>query len=187
MIIENTGNMITSVKPKFGTLIALVHGCNAQGRMGSGIALEIRNTYPEAYEKYNTQYTNSGLSLGESVVWTPSNPENETFQIWNMITQEFYRGFKHSNGLIEPHDKVFVDYDAVKKGFTDLNNEVLNWAGLNYIYYPGTDKEITTEIKDIEVHFPKIGAGLANGDWNTIQEIIDSSLDQDIKKNLWVL
>ena len=70
---------------------------------------------------------------------------------------------------------------------TDLNNEILNWAGMNYIYFSGTNKEITFEITNIEVHFPKIGAGLANGDWNIIQEIIDSSLDQDIKKNLWAL
>jgi len=186
MIIENVGNMITSVIPEENILKILCHGCNAQGRMGSGIALEIKNTYNGAYQKYVNKHTDTGLQLGENVVYCH---ESEMFQVWNMITQEFYRGFKHSNGLIEPHDKIFVDYNALANCFKELNEECKMWLGMNYEYkLPGFFyKEKTVKIEEIQVHFPKIGAGLASGDWDLIKEIIDLSIDNDFSKNLWVL
>jgi O-acetyl-ADP-ribose deacetylase (regulator of RNase III) len=52
-------------------------------------------------------------------------------------------------------DGVLVDYDAVTKVFTALKNQ-----------FHGQ-----------RMGYPKIGAGLAGGDWKIISEIIDSALD----------
>nr|WP_321403883.1 macro domain-containing protein [uncultured Desulfobacter sp.] len=52
-------------------------------------------------------------------------------------------------------DGVLVDYDAMAKVFTALKNQ---FSGLRMGY-------------------PKIGAGLAGGNWKIISEIIDSALD----------
>ena len=186
MITTHTGNMIQLVQPQENILKILCHGCNTQGRMGSGIALEIKNTYPGAYEKYVIEHQTNGLILGESVVY---NHNSEMFQIWNMLTQEFYRGFKHENGLIEPYNKVFVDYHAIARNFSLLSEECLKWLNMNYIYLenPRTYKEKTVHIDEVQIHFPKIGAGLAGGDWDIIHDIIDLAVDDKISKNLWVL
>lgn len=47
-----------------------------------------------------------------------------------------------------------VDYDAVETIFRQINDKVLDW-------------EVS------EVAMPRIGAGLAGGDWNIISEIIE--------------
>ncbi|MDQ1270222.1 MAG: hypothetical protein QG618_1532 [Thermodesulfobacteriota bacterium] len=52
-------------------------------------------------------------------------------------------------------DGVLVDYDAIKKVFSALKKQ---FSGNRMAY-------------------PKIGAGLAKGDWNMISNIIDSALD----------
>jgi len=50
-----------------------------------------------------------------------------------------------------------VDYDALKKCLDKVNKYASD--------------------HDMEVHMPKIGAGLAGGDWDIIEGIIESSLD----------
>jgi O-acetyl-ADP-ribose deacetylase (regulator of RNase III) len=64
----------------------IVHGCNAQGVMGSGVAKIVREMYPEAYKAYTQRYCNEGLRLGEfnSVEVAPG------LMVHNAITQEFY-------------------------------------------------------------------------------------------------
>jgi O-acetyl-ADP-ribose deacetylase (regulator of RNase III) len=52
-------------------------------------------------------------------------------------------------------DGLLVDYDAVEKVFTALKKQ---FSGKR-------------------IGYPKIGAGLAGGDWKIISEIIDSALD----------
>lgn len=42
----------------------IVHGCNALGVMGSGVALAIKNKWPLAYSSYKNIYDTEGLSLG---------------------------------------------------------------------------------------------------------------------------
>jgi O-acetyl-ADP-ribose deacetylase (regulator of RNase III) len=52
-------------------------------------------------------------------------------------------------------DGVLVDYDAIKKVFSALKKQ-----------FSGN-----------RIAYPKIGAGLAKGDWNMISKIIDRALD----------
>lgn len=77
----------------------IVHGCNAQGKMGSGFAKLIRDKYPDSYEFYKWHYDNGLLKLGslinfpyvESGIW-----------ICHAITQEYYGN----------DGRRYVDYDA---------------------------------------------------------------------------
>ena len=80
--------------------LCIVHGCNAQGRMGSGIAKAIRANFPEAYIEYRKEYETNGLQLG-SIVWAESNGK----LIANGITQEFYGR----------DNKCYIDYNAINK------------------------------------------------------------------------
>jgi O-acetyl-ADP-ribose deacetylase (regulator of RNase III) len=123
----------------------LIHGCNAQGRMGSGIALGIKREFPEAFQAYQRAHLTDGLKLG-TVVWATSRGK----LIGNAITQQFYGR--------EP-GKRYVSYDAVRQI-------------MRYISLIRTTGGMDPKWGD-KVAMPKIGAGLAQGDWKTIAEIIE--------------
>ena len=78
-IIYEIGDLIKSPH------VLLLHGANAQGVMGSGVAKAIRDEYPYAYEVYRAKYIAEGLEVGE-VLFVPC--DNRI--IANAITQEFY-------------------------------------------------------------------------------------------------
>jgi len=82
----------------------IVHGCNAQGLMGSGVAKIIRERYPEAYETYRREYENLELGL---VIPAKSNGKI----ILNAITQKYYGR----------DGKRYVSYDAVAESFSKIN------------------------------------------------------------------
>lgn len=132
----------------------LVHGCNAQGVMGSGVAKAIRDTYPIAYQLYRKQYEEKGLRVGQ-VIWAKISDEPR-LAIANAITQEF---FGRDPGVR------YVDYDGVQAAFQRVG-KVARDTGLS-------------------VHYPRIGAGLGNGDWSVISGIIDEAL-QGVTHTLWV-
>jgi len=69
------------------------------------------------------------------------------------ITQEFYG----SDG------KVYVDYEAIKAVILKCN-EILQ----------AEVQDVTTHVRPLpELAMPRIGAGLAGGDWDIIAEIIE--------------
>lgn len=82
----------------------IAHGCNAQGIMGSGVAIQVKRLYPEAYY----DYLDMPKTLG-SVGYTPVTP---TLSIANCITQEFYGR--------DPATK-YVSYPAMIEVFRQLN------------------------------------------------------------------
>lgn len=82
----------------------LVHGCNARGVMGSGIARSIREQFPLAYEDYLTRHKKFGLRLGD-VILTRIGDERH---IASAITQESYGR--------DPAVR-YVSYDAIEQSF----------------------------------------------------------------------
>lgn len=77
----------------------IVHGCNAQGVMGSGVAKIIREKYPKAYERYKKEYDlHQHLKLGSII---PVRCGDKV--VVNAITQDFYG----------KSSERFVSYDAV--------------------------------------------------------------------------
>jgi len=84
----------------------IMHGCNAQGVMGSGVALAVRQKYPKAYEKYKEEIQRGFLGLGDLQLVEVQ----ENLFIANAITQEFYGRDK----------KVYVSYEAINSCFETL-------------------------------------------------------------------
>jgi O-acetyl-ADP-ribose deacetylase (regulator of RNase III) len=80
--------------------VIFVHGCNAQGVMGSGIASLVKKLYPHAYEAYKAEHRDFGLVLGD-VVW--AKPNGGYVYVGNAITQKNYGR----------DGKLYVDYNAV--------------------------------------------------------------------------
>lgn len=75
-----------------------MHGCNAQGVMGSGVAKIIKDMYPKAFEVYASQHPY--YILGEVI---PVQVTDE-LTIINAITQEWFGT-----------DKRHADYDAIRQ------------------------------------------------------------------------
>lgn len=72
---------ITSVR--FGII---VHGCNAQGVMGSGVAEALRDKYPQIYDDYRQRYENNSLNLGDIV----TTQIDDRLLVVSLISQENY-------------------------------------------------------------------------------------------------
>jgi O-acetyl-ADP-ribose deacetylase (regulator of RNase III) len=103
------------IETKTGDLLSvpsghIVHGCNAQGVMGSGVALAVKNKWPAVFVAYQKEYRANGLPLGSvhSV-----HVEPDVF-VWNAITQNLFgrSGFR------------FVSYDAIQECFEQINEHV---------------------------------------------------------------
>lgn len=79
----------------------ILHQCNNRGVMESGLAKQIRNKYPEAYELYreNCSLRNFRAPLGEIYY----KKVNNNLWIANAIAQDGYG-----------RDKVYTDYDALR-------------------------------------------------------------------------
>lgn len=134
----------------------VVHGCNAQGVMGAGIAKQFRDKYPEMYQLYRNycmSYGN-GPSLLGSIFWY----QDSKLWIANAITQLYYGRDK---------TRAYVSYHDIERCFNHVNQVALT--------------------HNLPVYFPKIGAGLGNGNWDIIAEIIDRTLDDSLEKTLCVI
>lgn len=143
MQIIHHGDILENVKDS----ALIVHGCNARGKMGKGIALSIKQKYHQAYKDYMEMYNVRGLQLGQVIF---SNVTNFLF-IANAITQDKYWQPGDDKNII------YVDYDAVRSCFERVAKFARQW--------------------NLPVHYPAIGAGLGGGDWNIINKIICEVLD----------
>ena len=155
---------IMKIVTKVGNLLDvkaghIVHGCNAQGVMGSGVALAVKNTYPHVYQDYleiaaGGDGNNNGLFLGEAYPVTVS----PTLILWNAITQHLYGTQRRR-----------VNYEAIATCFEAVRDGVI----------------VLKDTVPQEIHIPAIGAGLGGGNWEIIREIIEQTVTCPV--TLWVL
>lgn len=130
----------------------IAHGCNAQGVMGSGFALAIKERFPWAYEGYRLQFRTKGLKRGAAYMCHRSP---DTIIIANCITQADYGRDPNIH---------YVSYESV----ADSLALVAEYAA--HIYPAGP----------LPIHFPFIGGGLANGDRDILMSIFEKAfLDSD--------
>ncbi len=141
-IVTKVGNLFTNVQSGH-----IVHGCNAQGIMGSGFALGVKRTYPGAYESYYREYETTGLRLGVAYPWQ----ESDHLIIWNAITQEGF-GAPTRN----------TSYDAIATCFEQINQHIgYRDIALSEVHIPmigafrgGGNWEIIREIIEQTMDYP---------------------------------
>ena len=159
--------MITYVKGDVRDTDApfIVHGCNAQGAMGSGVARALFERWPDV----KTEYTGwmervkaggfSTLPMGAcQFVMVDRAPRK---YVINMITQDYY-GKDGSK---------YVSYDAVDRGMIQLKDSC------EYMFDGGV-----VDCDRLVISMPKIGSGLGGGSWKVIESIITHRLsDIDVR------
>lgn len=135
----------------------IVHGCNAQGVMNSGLAQQIKARWPGCWMTYNAYLQerkdkDPADLLGHIVPYRVFDGPT----IINAITQKDYGR--------DPNRR-YVNYRAIRDAF--------NAVALAYSH------------RDLPINYPQIGAGLGNGDWGLISGIINAEL-RYCDHTLWI-
>ena len=126
-----------------GEFDVIVHGCNCQCEMGKGIALAIKQQFPEAYAADCATEKGSRSKLG-SFSSARVERDGRFFVVVNAYTQFDWRG-----------PGVKADYEAIRTVM----------------------RSIAAAFAESRIGYPKIGAGLAGGDWAVISPVIDEELN----------
>lgn len=110
--------MFIMIKYVNGDLLAsnlkvIAHGCNCQGVMGSGIARQIRNKWPNVYEVYKLRHSVMGLDLGTIL---PIRTLDGRIVV-NCMTQDNFG----------QDSKQYASYDAIERCIVAINSNVDIW------------------------------------------------------------
>lgn len=131
----------------------IAHGCNCMNTMNSGVARAIRERYPEAYEADCQTVGGNKSKLG---TFSKALVDNRARMVYNLYQQYGYG-----------RDRVYLDYAALEVALKAMREDLLSLG----IFHT------------CKIGMPKIGAGLAGGDWQMVSNIIDTVFDD---KAVWV-
>lgn len=129
---------------------------NTLGTMGAGLAKQIRaDISPEDYAKYQMLSRDRGENLLGMVLPTKSISHPD---------RTYLNIFGQSEIGHDPN-KVYTDYDALETAFSKIADKYPEGTNISMPY--------------------GMGAGLANGDWNTIEELADRILGSKFNLTKW--
>ena len=122
----------------------IVHQTNCQGVMGHGIALQVKERYPNVFEKYKKccDLTGKKEELLGTVLYI------DTFDKKDRCIANIFGQLNYGEGLQ-------TNYGKLAKGFDDITEFAKKRGYSVAIPY-------------------KIGCGLAHGNWDVVREIIES-------------
>eukprot|EP00892_Ulva_mutabilis_P005697 jgi/Ulvmu1/349/UM001_0354.1 len=142
------GDLLTALLE--GEIDVACHGCNCFCTMGKGLAAQVQQRIPTALEADKGTRSGDKAKLGTYSSTTLSNGG----VFLNCYTQYHYSRALNNEGKDSNGKRVLCDYDAVRKVMQAVAND-----------FPGA-----------HVGLPLIGAGLARGDWQSIEAIIAEQL-----------
>lgn len=146
---------------KKGMFDVIAHGCNCLSTMGAGIAPQMASSFgcdkfkmellgPDVTKLGNIDYQT--FVLGENSIWSLEDAKNNQDEpeliVVNAYTQHMY-GKNHKDGVSMP-----FDYEAFTICMRKMNEK----------------------FRGKHIGLPMIGSGLAGGNWNRIESIIESTL-----------
>ena len=133
--------------------VIIPHVLTLSGGFGAGVAGSIATRWPDVRRGWLQFLDESQAKRAEGERLMGSVlilPAEEGIYIANMAAQ---RGFRHSKNPVP------LDYDALRNGLAFIRG--LPWP-------------------DVSVHMPKVGCGLAGGDWDKVEPIVSETL-KDMK------
>lgn len=129
----------------------IVQQVNAQGVMGSGLAAAIREKYPQVFSVYSAAVT--GMPIKGALLGEVIRVDiTDELTILNIIGQLDYG---------QNPDIRYTSYDALDIAFKKIAK----------MYRNGQLRG--------DIHVPRIGAGLGNGNWDIIEQIILTHLNKE--------
>ena len=132
----------------------IAHGVNCQNKMGSGVAKALYEKFPEVKKEYHRHCD----------LWS--------YEIHGLLL-----------GQLCP---VFINNDKnIFNLFTQLN---YGYDGKRYVNYWAIVRCFSVLMgyipKGYPIAIPKIGCGLAGGDWNIVEQLINDTVGDDLE--IWV-
>jgi O-acetyl-ADP-ribose deacetylase (regulator of RNase III) len=126
----------------------IAHGCNAQGVMGSGVALLIKDKYPKAYEDYKQFVRPRNHMLGSYV---PSLQHDGKI-ILNLITQEFYGRDGRVYASTEHIRNSLVEFVCDNMPLVEVAIPKIG-CGLGGLKWPNVEKVLLSLEEDYKIRF----------------------------------
>ena len=183
---EVTGNLITLAKK--GEFDVIAHGCNCFCTMGAGIAPHMAREFGcDDFELERTESSDWDDQGYEHI--TKTKNRGDINKLGNIDYEHKYLWFKHP-AVTEPG--IAYPMNSKTKGQPDVKDLIVVNAYTQYNYganhkdgvaKPVDYEAITMCMRKMNVAFkgkhiglPKIGAGLAGGDWDRIKKIIQTEL-----------
>lgn len=143
-----------------GEVIAIGHQANCFNTMNSGVAKAIKLRLPCAWEADQLTVKGDKTKLGTISVGQLRDDEGvPTGVVYNLYGQYNY-GYDA---------KGYTNYEALRGALMHMRDDLLTGRDL------------------WNVGFPKIGAGLGGGDWDTIAGIIDEVFDDRFNVTIYTL
>lgn len=160
----------------------LVHGCNAVGGFGSGIAGQIAKKWPgvaHGYKAWFEQNPGRDRMLGSIQVFVGRAVES---RLGGESAKRVFRSFDAKTLPELPPDIVVVN--AITQFYYGRDSRV------QYVNYDAVNASMSAvamlaKLLNLTVHYPAIGAGLANGNWDEISKRIAFTLD-NVDQVHWV-
>ncbi|WP_027483124.1 macro domain-containing protein [Deinococcus pimensis] len=150
-----------ATKPEGTDPRVLVHVCNDQGHWGAGFVLALSKRHPEPERAYRAWAKGEGdlpFELGQ----VQYVPVESTLWVANLVGQHDIAR------KARPSDVPPVRYDAIREGLARVRDFAREHGA--------------------SVHMPRIGAGLAGGDWTIIERVIREELtDQGVAVTVYDL
>lgn len=141
---------------------SIAHGVNCQNVMGSGVAKAIYTKYPDVKKKYHLLH-------------------NELFPETINQTHELL-------GIVQP-----VICSEIRTVFNCFTQNYYGRDGRLYVSYPAISEcfKHLTELADImgfeEIAIPRIGCGLAGGDWELVKDLINRAAGDRLDVTVYYL
>ncbi|AHK11480.1 macro domain protein [Shewanella sp. phage 1/40] len=129
-----------------GEVNVIAHCANCFNTMKSGIAPQIVKMFPEAGEVDKNTVKGDRRKLGNA---SAAYDEFHNVLVVNLYGQYYYGYTK---------GKTYVDYEALRDSFGVMRNFM------------------SQAIRSPRIGLPKLGSGLAQGDWSIIEQIIKDEL-----------
>lgn len=124
------------------------HGVNCQNVMGSGIARALFEKWPEVKEQYHMAFEIMPDQFPEQYLGYMQPVELDGIVVVNLFTQQNFGN----------DGQVYLSYNALKQALHGLKEYCHSWG-----------------YKTIAL--PKIGCGLAGGNWDKVKPIIEEILE----------
>jgi O-acetyl-ADP-ribose deacetylase (regulator of RNase III) len=143
-----------------GEVVAIGHQANCFNTMNSGVAKAIKARLPCAWEADQLTLKGDLDKLGGTSIGQLRDEAGQpTGLVYNLYGQYNY-GYD---------SKGYTNYEALRGALMHMRDDLLTGNNL------------------WNVGFPKIGAGLGGGDWDTIARIIDEVFDDRFNVTIYTL
>lgn len=139
-----------SLSSTIGANVIIPHVCNNIGVFGGGFSGSISNEFPIVRENFYLLGKKTKLGYVQFISVLKNTQNHNSLIVANMIAQ---------NGTIGKDNSRPLNYEYLVKCMTDVRN------------YSENLKQSSEQ--NVEIHCPKFGSGLAGGNWNLIEYLIE--------------